>query len=173
MSSGSGCRRPAPDRRGAGSAPAPVCTAHVLPTVYWLRQAQGPGAELHLDRPFKNARLRYISTGHGGWTNGDEFVPKKNTILLNGKEVFSFVPWRQDCGAFRLFNPASGNFNDGLSSSDISRSNWCPGTATNPIYIDLGHLKAGQHRMTVRIPQGPREGTSFSSWNVSGVLVGE
>ncbi|MCV2361969.1 hypothetical protein LNV23_00730 [Paucibacter sp. DJ1R-11] len=134
---------------------------------------KGLEVDFTLDRPLKNARLRYISTGHGGWTNGDEFVPKKNTILLNGKEVFSFVPWRQDCGAYRLFNPASGNFNDGLSSSDISRSNWCPGTATNPIYIDLGHLKAGRHWMTVRIPQGPREGTSFSSWNVSGVLVGE
>ena len=90
---------------------------------------KGLEVDFTLDRPLKNARLRYISTGHGGWTNGDEFVPKKNTILLNGKEVFSFVPWREDTGAFRLFNPASGNFNDGLSSSDISRSNWCPGTA--------------------------------------------
>ncbi|MEJ5999381.1 PNGase F N-terminal domain-containing protein [Paucibacter soli] len=126
-----------------------------------------------LDRPLKNARLRYIATGHGGWANGDEFLPKKNTILLDGKPLISFVPWRQDCGAYRLFNPASGNFNDGLSSSDLSRSNWCPGSATNPIYVELGDLKAGRHRMAVRIPQGAREGDSFSTWNVSGVLVGD
>ena len=133
------------------------------------------GLEVHfvLDKDIKNAKLRYITTGHGGWENGDEFVPKRNTIILDGKEVFSFVPWRQDCGSYRLFNPASGNFNDGLSSSDLSRSNWCPGTVTNPNYIELGDLKAGKHTIQVKIPQGPNEGTSFSSWNVSGVLLGE
>lgn len=126
-----------------------------------------------LDKEYKNAKLRYITTGHGGWENGDEFVPKKNTLRLNGKEVFSFVPWRQDCGAYRLFNPASGNFNDGLSSSDLSRSNWCPGTATQPIDIVLGNLQPGTYTLQVTIPQGAPEGGSFSAWNVSGVLFGE
>ena len=126
-----------------------------------------------LDKKVKNAQLRYITTGHGGWQNGDEFLLKRNTIVLNGKEVFSFLPWRQDCGGYRLFNPASGNFNDGLSSSDLSRANWCPGTATNPIYIELGDLDVGTHTIQVKIPQGANEGGSFSSWNVSGVLIGE
>ena len=121
----------------------------------------------------KNARLRYITTGHGGWENGDEFVPKKNTLILNQKEIFSFTPWRQDCGSYRLYNPASGNFPNGLSSSDYSRSNWCPGTVTNPIYIDLGNLAIGNHTLQIKIPQGTTEGTSFNSWNVSGVLIGE
>ena len=126
-----------------------------------------------LDKDLKNARLRYITTGHGGWENGDEFVPKKNTIYLDDKEVFHFTPWREDCGSYRLYNPASGNFPNGLSSSDYSRSNWCPGMVTNPTYIDLGELKAGTHKIQVKIPQGAPEGTSFSSWNVSGVLIGE
>jgi len=126
-----------------------------------------------LDKPMKNAKLRYITTGHGGWENGDEFVPKKNTILLDRKEVFSFTPWRQDCGSYRLSNPASGNFPNGLSSSDYSRSNWCPGTVTNPIFIDLGDLEAGNHTLQIKIPQGLPEGNSFSSWNVSGILIGE
>jgi GLPGLI family protein len=126
-----------------------------------------------LEKDLKNAQLRYITTGHGGWENGDEFVPKRNTIILNGTEVYSFIPWRQDCGSYRLYNPASGNFNDGLSSSDLSRSNWCPGTVTNPIYIELGDLKAGTHLLQVKIPQGEPEGGSFSAWNVSGVLLGE
>lgn len=126
-----------------------------------------------LEKTLKKAKLRYLTTGHGGWENGDEFVPKKNTIVLDGKEAFSFIPWRQDCGSYRLFNPASGNFNDGLSSSDLSRSNWCPGTATNPIYIELGDLEAGTHTLQVKIPQGKNEGGSFSAWNVSGVLLGE
>jgi len=126
-----------------------------------------------LDKPLKNVKLRYITTGHGGWENGDEFVPKKNTILLDHKEIFSFTPWRQDCGSYRLSNPASGNFPNGLSSSDYSRANWCPGTVTNPILIDLGNLEAGTHTLQIIIPQGAPEGSSFSAWNVSGVLIGE
>ena len=133
------------------------------------------GLELTFEVPAsdKNYRLRYITTGHGGWGNGDEFVPKKNTILLDGKEIFAFVPWRTDCGSYRLSNPASGNFNDGLSSSDLSRSNWCPGTVTPPVYIELGKLSAGKHSMQIKIPQGAPEGTSFSSWNISGVLIAD
>ena len=126
-----------------------------------------------LDKPMKNCKLRYITTGHGGWENGDEFVPKKNTIFLDGKETFSFTPWRQDCGSYRLSNPASGNFPNGLSSSDYSRANWCPGTVTNPMFIDLGDLEAGNHNIQIKIPQGLPEGSSFSSWNISGVLLGE
>ncbi len=126
-----------------------------------------------LDKPMKNVKLRYITTGHGGWENGDEFVPKKNTIVVNGKEAFSFIPWRQDCGSYRLSNPASGNFPNGLSSSDYSRANWCPGTVTNPIFIELGNLEAGNHTIQIKIPQGLTEGSSFSSWKISGVLIGE
>lgn len=134
---------------------------------------KGLEVSFKLDKPMKNCKLRYITTGHGGWENGDEFVPKKNTMLLDGKETFSFTPWRQDCGSYRLSNPASGNFPNGLSSSDYSRANWCPGTVTNPIFIDLGNLEAGMHSIQIKIPQGLPEGGSFSSWNVSGVLIGE
>ncbi len=133
------------------------------------------GLEVTFEVPqgYKNFKLRYITTGHGGWGNGDEFVPKKNTIVVDNKEIFAFTPWRTDCGSYRLSNPASGNFSDGLSSSDLSRSNWCPGTVTNPIYIDLGTLSPGKHTLQIKIPQGQTEGSSFSSWNVSGTLIGE
>ncbi|WP_292008506.1 GLPGLI family protein [Chryseobacterium sp.] len=133
---------------------------------------KGIFVEFSLKKDLKNAQLRYITTGHGGWENGDEFVPKKNTILLDNEIIFSFIPWRADCGSYRLYNPASGNFQDGLSSSDLSRSNWCPGTLTNPNFISLGDLKAGKHSIQVKIPQGPTEGNSFSAWNISGVLLG-
>lgn len=134
---------------------------------------KGLEVTLDLKEPLKNARLRYITTGHGGWSGGDEFVPKVNTIYLNQEKLHAFTPWRQDCGSYRLYNPASGNFNNGLSSSDYSRSNWCPGTVTNPVFIDLGDLPIGKHTLRIHIHQGAPEGTSFSAWNVSGVLLGE
>ncbi|WP_454046687.1 GLPGLI family protein [Chryseobacterium sp. Marseille-Q8038] len=137
-----------------------------------FNQEKGLMVNFTLNKDLKNAQLRYTTTGHGGWENGDEFVPKANSIVVDGNPVFSFVPWRTDCGSYRLYNPASGNFQDGLSSSDLSRSNWCPGTVTNPNFIPLGDLKAGKHTIQIKIPQGPTEGTSFSSWNVSGALLG-
>jgi len=154
------------------------CTNNIMEMAeqeYGTMFSSDKGLEVNfkLDKPMKNCKLRYITTGHGGWENGDEFVPKKNAIFLDGKETYSFTPWRTDCGSYRLSNPASGNFPNGLSSSDYSRANWCPGTVTNPIFIDLGNLEAGNHSIQIKIPQGATEGTSFSSWNVSGVLIGE
>lgn len=134
---------------------------------------KGLQVEFTLGKDLKNAQLRYITTGHGGWGNGDEFQPRKNSIFLDGKQAFSYTPWRTDCGTYRLFNPSSGNFSTGLSSSDLSRSTWCPGTLTAPIFIDLGDLKAGKHSIEVKIPQGKPEGNSISFWNVSGTLLGE
>ncbi len=124
------------------------------------------------DGTLKSAKLRYISTGHGGWGEGDEFVPKTNTILIDGKVAFTHTPWRQDCGCYRDLNPVSGNFWNGLSSSDFSRSGWCPGTATQPVYFDLSPWADGEeHTLTVAIPQGkPVEGM-FSHWAVSGTLI--
>ena len=118
-------------------------------------------------------RLRYISTGHGGWGGGDEFNPKPNNIIIDDTIIYQYTPWREDCGRYREWNPVSGNFWNGLSSSDLSRSGWCPGTATQPTYIFLDNLEPGRHTIKVAIPQGQAEGGSFSSWSVSGVLIGE
>jgi GLPGLI family protein len=119
-----------------------------------------------------NAKLRYISTGHGGWEKGDEFNKKMNEIFMDGKLIYKFIPWRDDCGMYRKYNPASGNFPNGMSSSDYSRSGWCPGSTGIPVDIPLGNLSAGEHTFKVFIPMGKPEGTSFSAWNVSGVIVG-
>ena len=104
--------------------------------------------------------------------------------------MLNLIPWRSDCAYYRRFNPATGVWlkerlasyiaKDGysekkveepLGSSDLSRSNWCPGTVTNPEYIYLGDLEAGEHSITVKIPQGAPEGGSNSYWCISGTLI--
>lgn len=130
------------------------------------------GVEFELPAGVTDLRLRYTSTGHGGWGGGDEFNPKINTLLLDGQPLASVTPWRSDCASFRRLNPASGNFWNGVSSSDLSRSGWCPGAAAEPVTIALPELAPGRHRLQVAIPQGAPEGESFSAWNVSGVLLG-
>lgn len=126
-----------------------------------------------LDEDIKNGYIRYISTGHGGWGGGDEFNPKMNEIFLNGERIIAYTPWREDCGSYRELNPASGNFANGLSSSDLSRSGWCPGTISYPVYIHVGDIKAGEHQLKVAIPVGDPAANSISYWSISGVLVGE
>lgn len=128
---------------------------------------------IDVPKGLKNLRLRYLTTGHGGWGKGDEFVPKLNELFVDGKRVYHFIPWREDCATYRFSNPSSGNFGNGLSSSDLSRSNWCPGTLTLPVEIPLENLSPGKHTLQVAIPLGKPEGTSFSSWNVSGVLIAD
>ncbi len=127
--------------------------------------------EFFIPEGVEKMRLRYIATGHGGWEGGDEFNPKMHTILIDGVPMFRYTPWREDCGCYREKNPVSGNFWNGMSSSDYSRSGWCPGMATQPVYFPLEGLQPGRHTLTVAIPQGETMEGSFSHWNVSGIIV--
>jgi GLPGLI family protein len=129
--------------------------------------------EFEVPEGVENLTLRYISTGHGGWGGGDEFNQKLNEIFIDDQFVDSYIPWNANCGLYRKYNPASGNFWNGVTSSDYSRSGWCPGEATNPVFIPLKDLKPGKHVMKIAIPIGERQGNSFSHWNISGVLIGE
>lgn len=125
------------------------------------------------DTDLENAYIRYISTGHGGWGGGDEFNPKLNEIFMDDNRLMAYTPWREDCGSYRELNSASGNFANGLSSSDLSRSGWCPGMVSYPVFIHIGNLKAGEHQLKVAIPVGDPAGSSKSYWCISGVLVGD
>ena len=129
-------------------------------------------ADFIIPENIEDLNLLFTTTGHGGWGGGDEFNPKLNQVFIDGEPVFNIVPWRTDCGTYRLSNPSSGNFGNGLSSSDLSRSNWCPATLTPPYLVPLKELRAGKHTISVVIDQGESDGGSFSAWSVSGVIVG-
>lgn len=148
-----------------------------------------------LPKSAKNVALNYITTGHGGHSGGDEFTKQKNTISIDGKEVFSFVPWRDDCASFRRFNPSSGvwlqkdtasylDFKKGkylekvieerIASSDLSRSNWCPGSDVPAVVINLGDISEGKHELSISIPNAqPADGDKLNHWLVSAYLMWE
>lgn len=165
--------------------PVPVSNDWVMPVIFSANIMEAASQEystvfetdtltVEVDIPegIKELTLRYISTGHGGWGNGDEFNKKMNYIFADGRLIYSYIPWRDDCGMYRKYNPASGNFPNGMSSSDFSRSGWCPGSTSVPVDIPL-NLKPGRHKISVFIPLGKPEASSFSSWNVSAVLIGK
>jgi len=136
-----------------------------------------------IPKGLKDMQMRFITTGHGGWDGGDEFNQRLNEVFIDNTKVLSYIPWRTDCGTFRNYNPASGNFPIGVSSSDFSRSGWCPGATVNPVYIPIGSERSrttgqnevisGRHVIKIFIPMGKPEGTSSSWWNVSLTMVGE
>lgn len=176
---------------------------HITPlmnTVYYIGQTypdifarRAVTTDFTLPRDARNVELKYIVTGHGGHSGGDEFVQKQNIVSVDGKEALNFIPWRDDCASFRRFNPGTGvwlvkrlaSYIDGegyamkeveepLGSSDLSRSNWCPGSDVVPETAVLGDLKAGTHTFTVSIPEAqPVKGNELNHWLVSAYLVWE
>ncbi|AVM54047.1 peptide-N-glycosidase F-like protein [Bacteroides zoogleoformans] len=141
----------------------------------------------------KNLRLQYIATGHGGHSGGDEFTQQLNIVRVDGDTVIHFVPWRTDCASFRRFNPTSGvwlvkrkaayigekgyetkEIEEALASSDLSRSNWCPGSDVWPVAACLKHLKPGSHIFAFSIPNAqPAKGEELNHWLISAYLVWE
>lgn len=170
-------------------------------TVYYLGEQGYPDIfarkdmkmTIDLKENIKNATLHYLVTGHGGHSGGDEFVKKENKIYFNGKEIHSFIPWRNDCASFRRFNPTSGVWlkkdtasyldfkarkykekviEERIASSDYSRSNWCPGSYVKPIKIPLGNISKGKQEFTFSIPNAQaKEGDKLNHWLISAYLV--
>lgn len=177
---------------------------HVMPllnTVYYIGQSypdifnrRSVEVPFTLPAGAKNASLRYIVTGHGGHSGGDEFTPCENVLRVDGKDVLRFTPWRDDCASFRRFNPGTGVWlvkrlasyiddNDGysekwveepLGSSDLSRSGWCPGSDVPPHVVPLTGIAAGKHTLSVAIPTAQAvENEKQNHWLVSACLVWE
>ena len=169
-------------------------------TVYYEGQShpdifarQDLSAPFTIPKKAKNIKLKYIVTGHGGHSGGDEFVPNENIITIDNTKVYSFTPWRTDCASFRRFNPATGvwlaerevsfisregrqvkTIEEPIASSDLSRSNWCPGTQVTPVTIPLNQLESGDHILKISIPKAkPMEENKMNHWLVSAYLVWE
>ena len=184
--------------------PCDIKTAkHVEPlinTVYYIGQKHPDiFARKNVDIPFtipvgaKNVQLKYITTGHGGHSGGDEFRPQENVLSIDGEDVYSFTPWRTDCASFRRFNPSTGvwlrertvayigrggraekEIEEPIASSDLSRSNWCPGSNVPPVVISLNNIEAGKHMLTISIPESKEiDGEKLNHWLVSAYLVWE
>ena len=145
--------------------------------------ANGPlTVPFHLNESAQNTTLDFLTTGHGGHAGGDEFTEQEHHLILDGDTLRRWTPWRNDCGAYRRFNPTSGfwpstyvlngdTLEERVASSDLSRSNWCPGDAVHPITLDLGDLAAGNHTLEIAVP-GAQTWTdsTFNFWNTAATL---
>ena len=147
-----------------------------------------------LEKNVKKATLYYLTTGHGGHSGGDEFIKIKNSLRFNNKLVLDTIPWRDDCASFRRFNPTSGvwlkkdsasyidfeakaykikEIEERIASSDLSRSNWCPGSYVKPYVVELGDLNAGKHTIQISIPATAAYEDKLNHWLVSAYITYE
>ena len=185
----------------SGLAYDPLPCRHVetlMNTVYYIGQEypdifarKDVSLDFDIPQGARDVRLKYIVTGHGGHSGGDEFVEKQNIVSVDGVPVLDFVPWRTDCASFRRFNPATGvwlrkrlasyitekgysekEVEEPLASSDLSRSNWCPGSDVIPEEVALKDIQPGHHTLTVSIPEAAEvDGNKLNHWLVSAYLV--
>ncbi|MFI3295512.1 MAG: PNGase F N-terminal domain-containing protein [Rikenellaceae bacterium] len=170
-------------------------------TVYYIGENGSPTmfadqekttVEFSIPKEAKNAKLYYITTGHGGHSGGDEFTPVQNIVQINGETVIDFTPWRTDCASFRRFNPGSGvwlikrkdapyigrrgeyetkDIEESLASSDLSRSNWCPGSCIVPESVSID-LTTGVNTFSVMMPTAQKaDGNKYNHWLVSAYIV--
>lgn len=157
--------------------------------------ANGPlEQKFNLPENAKNVKLFYTTTGHGGHNGGDEFIKIKNSVYVNNELVIDTIPWRDDCASFRRFNPTSGVWlkkdsasyidfkakeykikviEERIASSDLSRSNWCPGSYVKPFVVDLRNLHVGENSLKISIPATAAYDDKYNHWLVSAYLTYE
>ena len=121
--------------------------------------------------------MKYLVSSHcTNRIDADEFTSKDNVIGFNGKEIFRFKPWRDDCLQYRSINPYTRRWSDGVWSSDFSRTGWCPGTAVLPtdIPLDETDVSASPHRVSFCVENiRPKDEKGHHGyWRVSAYLVG-
>lgn len=161
-----------------------------LPDIFARKSVTLP---FNIPQNAKNVQLKYLASGHGGHSGGDEFVRQEHILKLDNEEIYRFYPWRTDCASFRRYNPTSGNWlykrkgvflsekgriekeiEEPISSSDLSRTNWCPGSDVPPLTIPLEISKKGNHTLTISIPKAQAATDKLlNHWLISAYLVWE
>lgn len=164
---------------------APRNVLGIVPLYYAsMTDPEGPGPlPFEIPEGASSARIDYRTTGHGGPNTGpgcsgpaEEFCRRDHELLLDDAMLMPFEPWRTDCevgcsdatyeGGSEPFDYCLENPCGLPASVKASRANWCPGSVTPPLAIDLADAGAGAHTFSWRVP-GLLEG---GSWQTSANL---
>lgn len=102
----------------SGLAYDPLPCRHVEPlmnTVYYEGQTypdifarRDVSTDFEIPTGARNVRLKYIVTGHGGHSGGDEFVEKRNIVSVDGKRSVKLHPLAFGLCLFPPFQPGNG-----------------------------------------------------------------
>ncbi|MDE6272155.1 MAG: hypothetical protein K2M31_04020 [Muribaculaceae bacterium] len=100
-----------------------------------------------------DAQINFILTNHGAGENGEEYVRRQHLVYVDGDIAMVYTPGGVSCEPYRKYN-TQGNFIYGSSPEDDWEewNNWCPGQAVPTRKIQLGAMKAGRHKLMIRVP---------------------
>jgi hypothetical protein len=132
-------------------------------------------------------RIEYRATGHGGGAAGpscigpaEEFCRRRHDFYFDGNPtpIAELDAWRTDCDqlcTLAHYGPSSGGFDyclenpcGAIASVRAPRANWCPGSVTPPLILDLFDYGPGPHDFRYAIPGALPGGL----WRVSALYVG-
>lgn len=102
-----------------------------------------------------DARLVLVMSNHGAGTNGEEYVRRMHYVYVDDELVLTFKPGRQSCEPFRQYNTQANGIYGHRRKTDEqwqSFSNWCPGDVIDNRTIELGAFSAGEHTVTIDVP---------------------
>ena len=96
-----------------------------------------------------------ITSNHGANSGGEEYNRRWHYVHFDDEKVLSYKPGRESCEPFRKYNTQANGIYGWSEMSDAewqSFSNWCPGDVIDNRIIYLGDVKAGAHKVMIRVP---------------------
>ena len=95
-----------------------------------------------------------IISNHGANAGGEEYTRRLHLVYFDGEVEMSFKPGGVSCEPYRVYNTQlNGIYGTRRSDSWWEKnSNWCPGAAIPVRYMQLGAVKAGIHKVMIRVP---------------------
>lgn len=101
-----------------------------------------------------DARIILITSNHGANENGEEYNRRHHFVYIDGEIAFDYTPGGVSCEPYRKYNTQPNFIYGYMPDMDfwLNYSNWCPGQAVPVREIHLGAVKAGEHKLMLRVP---------------------
>lgn len=111
--------------------------------------------EVTLDEDAEHAQVVLITSNHGANPGGEEYNRRDHYVYLDGELALHYVPGRDSCEPFRMYNTQANGIYGPTPRSDEewqSFSNWCPGDVIDTRTIAWGSVAAGTHELVIEVP---------------------
>lgn len=108
-----------------------------------------------IKKPINDATIYLISSNHGANEGGEEYVRREHLIFVDDSLRYSYTPGGKSCEPYRMFNTQGNGIYEREPKTEedwTSWNNWCPGDVIPIREIHLGTLKAGEHTITITVP---------------------
>ncbi len=109
-----------------------------------------------------DAEIVMILTNHGAEEGGEEYERRKHLVYLDGELSLVYTPGGVSCEPYRKYSTQKNMLFDESREDSFWEeiSNWCPGQAVPTRRLHLGAVKAGEHKVMIRVPDAEFVGNS-------------